>query len=752
MKRIIKGSVLVLIVYLMLVFSGGSRVSAKVVYDVDQYIANILDYNIKNDNSSDIASWIRGVLSERIGGTAEWYILGISQYPGFAGSEKKSIEKALASYRNLLEKYISENEVKNATARLKFSLAIAASGDQEQKGPGNDDTGISAGEQYIEKCMSDGTIGGLGVMSLIFGLHLVNNGYIYDDGTVADGNISERWKYSGDLLVTKLLAEQHKDGGWSVMGEYGDIDVTAMALQALAPCVNDHETEGKENGSNSGAGSSAYDVGKLKKAVERGVAFLSEYQLEDGAYKGFGVENAESTAQVLACLSALGIDCTKDERFIKNSNTIFDGLFKFALEDGSFSHELNNEFSATATVQVFYSLVSYIRMKKGMTPLYVLDSCSERRALVLRGGDTTDDETGDGGSEDGNDVEDTGENGNKNGDATGDENDISGEINGNEGDTSNDGNGKDGDISPDDNGRTGNTTENSESMTGEDGSGESVIGEEGNEEESNGDNKSGETVIGEGESGENVNGEEGNGETRIEDNNTKSDNGNTDTGSIDNISGKEDLEKDEDKDKNTDIGKWKEKRSGTYKIYAIAAILTISAGICTVFAIKKKHRKNYIFVAIVAAIAILTVAFTDIRSAESYYSTESVPKDEAEGKVRMSIKCDILQGMTDSEYVPDDGYILKETEFEINEGQTVYDILIEAARQYGISVDHKGGSDIVYISGINYLYELDYGDLSGWVYKVNGQLPSVGCAGYKLSDGDVIEWCYTLDLGNDSLD
>ena len=102
--------------------------------------------------------------------------------------------------------------------------------------------------------------------------------------------------------------------------------------------------------------------------------------------------------------------------------------------------------------------------------------------------------------------------------------------------------------------------------------------------------------------------------------------------------------------------------------------------------------------------------------------------------------------------MPDDGYILKETEFEIDEGQTVYDILIEAARQYGISVDHKGGSDIVYISGINYLYELDYGDLSGWVYKVNGQLPSVGCAGYKLSDGDVIEWCYTLDLGNDSLD
>ncbi|MCR5332221.1 MAG: DUF4430 domain-containing protein [Lachnospiraceae bacterium] len=117
----------------------------------------------------------------------------------------------------------------------------------------------------------------------------------------------------------------------------------------------------------------------------------------------------------------------------------------------------------------------------------------------------------------------------------------------------------------------------------------------------------------------------------------------------------------------------------------------------------------------------------------------------------MSIRCDILNGVADSDHIPADGCILDTTEFDLNEGETVYDILIEAAKKYSISVDHKGGSEIVYISGINYLYELDYGDLSGWVYKVNGELPSVGCAGYKLTDGDKIEWCYTLDLGNDSL-
>ena len=56
---------------------------------------------------------------------------------------------------------------------------------------------------------------------------------------------------------------------------------------------------------------------------------------------------------------------------------------------------------------------------------------------------------------------------------------------------------------------------------------------------------------------------------------------------------------------------------------------------------------------------------------------------------------------------------------------------------------------MVYISGINYLYEFDFGDLSGWMYRVNDTAPSVGCGEYHLSDGDFIEWLYTTDIGND---
>ena len=54
-----------------------------------------------------------------------------------------------------------------------------------------------------------------------------------------------------------------------------------------------------------------------------------------------------------------------------------------------------------------------------------------------------------------------------------------------------------------------------------------------------------------------------------------------------------------------------------------------------------------------------------------------------------------------------------------------------------------------YVEGINNLYEFDVGSLSGWMYNVNGWYPNYGCSRYQVKDGDVVEWCYTCDLGED---
>ena len=55
----------------------------------------------------------------------------------------------------------------------------------------------------------------------------------------------------------------------------------------------------------------------------------------------------------------------------------------------------------------------------------------------------------------------------------------------------------------------------------------------------------------------------------------------------------------------------------------------------------------------------------------------------------------------------------------------------------------------VYVQGINNLYEFSCGELSGWMYRVNGVFPNYGCSKYVLKDGDVVEWVYTCDLGRD---
>jgi hypothetical protein len=91
--------------------------------------------------------------------------------------------------------------------------------------------------------------------------------------------------------------------------------------------------------------------------------------------------------------------------------------------------------------------------------------------------------------------------------------------------------------------------------------------------------------------------------------------------------------------------------------------------------------------------------------------------------------------------------ILDVSEFPIAEGDTVYTVLTDAAKKHKIQIENNGTSTLAYISGINYLYEFDFGELSGWEYRVNGERPSVGAGEYRPKDGDVIEWYYTLTLG-----
>lgn len=103
-----------------------------------------------------------------------------------------------------------------------------------------------------------------------------------------------------------------------------------------------------------------------------------------------------------------------------------------------------------------------------------------------------------------------------------------------------------------------------------------------------------------------------------------------------------------------------------------------------------------------------------------------------------------------AEMLPQDGIILS-CDAEFTEGESVADIFLRETKNAGIltEVTFTPMYGSVYIEGIANLYEFDCGELSGWMYKVNGEFPGYGCSEYYPKDGDVVEWVYTCDLGKD---
>mgnify|MGYP003282681901 CR=1 FL=1 len=101
--------------------------------------------------------------------------------------------------------------------------------------------------------------------------------------------------------------------------------------------------------------------------------------------------------------------------------------------------------------------------------------------------------------------------------------------------------------------------------------------------------------------------------------------------------------------------------------------------------------------------------------------------------------------------VPEDGWLLPETEVTFTIGESVFDVLQRVCKDNGIPMEFNWTPlyNSAYIEGIGNLYEFDVGEGSGWNYAVNGWFPNYGCSRYALADGDTVEWKYTCDLGND---
>lgn len=103
------------------------------------------------------------------------------------------------------------------------------------------------------------------------------------------------------------------------------------------------------------------------------------------------------------------------------------------------------------------------------------------------------------------------------------------------------------------------------------------------------------------------------------------------------------------------------------------------------------------------------------------------------------------------EVLPEDGTLLVEQTVIFYEGESVFDVLLRAAKEGKIHMEFTSVPfyNSKYIEGIGNLYEYDCGELSGWMYKVNDWFPNYGCSQYPVKEGDQIQWLYTCDLGRD---
>lgn len=147
-----------------------------------------------------------------------------------------------------------------------------------------------------------------------------------------------------------------------------------------------------------------------------------------------------------------------------------------------------------------------------------------------------------------------------------------------------------------------------------------------------------------------------------------------------------------------------------------------------------------------------------VKSAVSAESTTH-KKTEKEKKLKCTISIDCLTVLQNysklkenkKEFVPSGGIILKKTEVEFTEGESVFDVLIRVCKQNGIQTDssYTPAFGSYYVRGIHQIYEKDCGTKSGWMYSVNGVYPNYGCSSYILKDNDNILWRYTCDNGDD---
>ena len=169
-------------------------------------------------------------------------------------------------------------------------------------------------------------------------------------------------------LPQSAVAEVSKNGGTvanrEALVDYllfrgpqeGDVDRTAMMLQALAPYRDDS---------------------RVRTFAEEAFKILSDQENPDGTFSLAGEDTIESSIQALIAKERWGQDVTKN----------LNAIMEYQLPDGSFEHIKGQGVDLMATEQALYAMVNHQRNLVGKTDIYDMkDVINERGIRVLLDG------------------------------------------------------------------------------------------------------------------------------------------------------------------------------------------------------------------------------------------------------------------------------------------------------------------------------------------------------------------------------
>ncbi len=268
----------------------------------------------------------------------DWYVLGLNRL---------GLDDEYSAYLSKIERVVTDkyetegtlHKVK-ATEYHRITFAVLAAG-----GDPTDVAGIDLIKDGIYDRANTAALDKQGINGYIFALIALDT----KDYQVPDNAVDNR-----DTIINGILNKELPSGGFNLTGDAVDVDITAMAIQAL---------------------SSYYDRTDVKIVVDRAIERLSSLQQEDGDFVYYGYANVESAAQVIIALTSLGVDPLTDDRFIKNGKTLLDGVMKYKMEDGGFAHCFGNPSyeetsNSMASEQTLLAMISLLREHNGMNKLY----------------------------------------------------------------------------------------------------------------------------------------------------------------------------------------------------------------------------------------------------------------------------------------------------------------------------------------------------------------------------------------------